>query len=92
MNCARSTSWSVLIGSKKKLRQILTGEVPAEQPDEKLADDLLFGARAVANFTGLKTRQVYHQKDKLGLRALGASELRRFCQGTSVPDRTSVRA
>jgi hypothetical protein len=67
--------WGVLVGSKRKLRQILLGEAAdAEQvPDEKLADDLLYGAKPIADFTGLSVRQVYHQKDKLGLRPLGAA-------------------
>ncbi len=40
--------------------------------DEKLADDLLFGAPAIGDFVGLSPRAVYHQQDRLGLRHLGA--------------------
>ena len=39
--------------------------------DEKLADDLLVGAEAIADFTGLEVRQVYHQAANLGLKKLG---------------------
>jgi hypothetical protein len=40
--------------------------------NEKLADDLLFGAQAIADYTGLDPRQVYHQQKNLGLGHLGA--------------------
>jgi hypothetical protein len=39
--------------------------------NEKLADDLLKGAPAISDFTGLTVRQVYHQQDNLGLKHLG---------------------
>jgi hypothetical protein len=61
----------VLVGSKRKLTEILTGEILPRKPDEKLSDDLLPGAQAISDFTGLRVRQVYHQKDRLGLRRLG---------------------
>ena len=33
-----------------------------DEKDEKLADDLLYGATTIADFTGLTERQVYHQQ------------------------------
>jgi hypothetical protein len=42
------------------------------QKETKLADDLLIGAEAIADFTGLSLRQVYDQQDNLGLKHLGA--------------------
>jgi hypothetical protein len=42
-------------------------------PDnEKLADDLLFGAEQIAQYLGLTPRQVYHQQQRLGLIHLGS--------------------
>jgi hypothetical protein len=35
--------------------------------DEKLADDILYGAPEIADYTGLTVRQVYHQQENLGL-------------------------
>jgi hypothetical protein len=63
-------TWRLLIGSKRELRRRLTGEAIKGEV-ESLADDLLIGAKAVSDFTGLSIRQVYHQKDALGLRQLG---------------------
>jgi hypothetical protein len=63
-------TWRLLIGSKRELRRRLTGEAIKGEV-ENLADDLLIGAKAVSDFTGLSIRQVYHQKDALGLRQLG---------------------
>jgi len=63
-------TWRLLIGSKRELKRRLTGEV-IEGELENLSDDLLIGAKAVADFTGLSIRQVYHQKVALGLRQLG---------------------
>jgi hypothetical protein len=40
--------------------------------DEKLADDILYGAPEIADYTGLTVRQVYHQQENLGLTHLGA--------------------
>jgi hypothetical protein len=40
--------------------------------DQKLADDVLYGASAIAQFTGLSERQVYHQQKNLQLAHLGA--------------------
>jgi hypothetical protein len=40
--------------------------------DERLADDILKGAPEIADHTGLTPRQVYHQKENLGLKHLGA--------------------
>jgi hypothetical protein len=62
--------WGTLVGSKKKLRQILTGETVAGTPDEPLANDLLYGAKPIAQFTGLTEGQVYHQQHALGLTRL----------------------
>jgi hypothetical protein len=63
--------WGILVGSKRKLTEILTGEVPPKAENETLADDLLFGASAISEFTGLTAPQVYHQKKALGLVRLG---------------------
>lgn len=38
-----------------------------------LADDLLFGARAIATFTGLSERQVFYKAQALGIRRLGVT-------------------
>jgi hypothetical protein len=62
--------WGVLVGSKRKLRQILTGEVLPPAPNETLADDLLYGAPAISKETGLTEGQVYHQQKTLGLTRL----------------------
>ena len=62
--------WGVLVGSKRKLRRILTGEPVAEDQSEILANDLLYGAPAIAEYTGLTTRQIYHQQGPLGLTRL----------------------
>jgi hypothetical protein len=40
--------------------------------DERLGDDVLYGARAISNYTGLTIRQVYHQQNALELTHLGA--------------------
>ena len=40
--------------------------------DEKLADDILYGAPAIAKFVGLTERQIYHQQRNLQLKKLGA--------------------
>ena len=66
----KKRTWRLLIGSKRELRRRLTGEAVKGEV-ENLADDLLIGAKAVSDFTGLSIRQVYHQKDALGLRQLG---------------------
>jgi hypothetical protein len=66
----KKRTWGLLIGSKRKLTEILTGEVLPKNPDEKLADDLLPGAKAIANFTGLKERTVYHKAAALQLKRL----------------------
>ena len=44
-----------------------------DEKDEKLADDLLYGATTIADFTGLTERQVYHQQKNSGLTHLGAT-------------------
>jgi hypothetical protein len=44
----------------------------AKAKDEKLSDDVLFGAPAIAAYVGLSERQVYHQQKNLQLRKLGA--------------------
>jgi hypothetical protein len=69
MKNRKTKTWCVLVGSKRRLRKILTGE-DTESP-ENLADDLLFGARNIAKYTGLNERQVYHQHEALGLTRLG---------------------
>ncbi len=66
----KKRTWGLLIGSKRKLTEILTGEVLPRNPDEKLADDVLPGAEAIADFTGLKVRMVYHKAAALQLRRL----------------------
>ena len=56
---------------------------------EKIADDLLYGAEAIANETGLRLRQVYAKQDELGVTHLGGllvgskAELRRRLTGKS---------
>jgi hypothetical protein len=62
--------WGTLVGSKKKLKRILTGEAVKESSDEPLANDLLFGATAISQYTGLTEGQVYHQQTALGLTRL----------------------
>jgi hypothetical protein len=39
---------------------------------EKIADDILIGAKAIAEETGFTERQVYAKQDDLGLTHLGA--------------------
>jgi hypothetical protein len=63
-------TWRLLVGSKKELRRRLTGEIVKGECGN-LADDLPYGAQAISEFTGLTVRQVYHQKNALGLRQLG---------------------
>jgi hypothetical protein len=63
--------WGILVASKKRLRQILTGESSPKDDNETLADDLLYGAPAISEFTGLTAPQVYHQQKALGLVRLG---------------------
>jgi hypothetical protein len=43
-----------------------------QRHDEKLADDMLYGAPEIADYTGLSIRQIYHQQANLGLGKLGA--------------------
>jgi hypothetical protein len=71
MREAKRPRWGVLVGSKKKLQEILRGESAVEDQSETLADDLLYGATAIAKYTGLRERQVYHQQKALGLKRLG---------------------
>jgi hypothetical protein len=66
----RRKTWGVLVGSKRRLRKILTGE--ESPPPNNLAEDMLYGAQAVADFTGLNERQVYHKQKALGLTRLGS--------------------
>jgi hypothetical protein len=66
--------WGALFGSKRKITEILTGDILPRKPDEKLADDILQGAQEISDFSGLKPRQIYHQKEKLGLRRLGETQ------------------
>jgi hypothetical protein len=40
--------------------------------DEKLADDLLYGAQAIADYIGRDPRWVYYQQKALGLTHVGA--------------------
>jgi hypothetical protein len=42
------------------------------QGGDTIADDILQGAEAIAEYTGLTKRQVYHQQENLGLTHLGA--------------------
>ena len=63
--------WGVLVGSKKKIRSILTGQPIVEDRSETVADDLLYGAPAIAEYTGMRARQVYHHQKALGLKRLG---------------------
>ena len=63
-------TWGLLIGSKRQIRQMLTGEVLPRDPNETLADDLLIGCTAIAKYSGLKPRTVYDKVDALGLKRL----------------------
>jgi hypothetical protein len=48
--------------------------VKKEKRDEdRLAEDLLFGAQEVADYLGRKPRWVYHQQKNLGLGHCGAT-------------------
>jgi hypothetical protein len=69
---SRKPTHGMLVGSKRRLREILTGENDPAPPPDRLADDLLIGAAQIAEFTGLSERQIYHQCEVLGLRRLGA--------------------
>jgi hypothetical protein len=40
--------------------------------EQKLADDALYGAPAIAKFVGLSPRQIYHQQRNLRLKKLGS--------------------
>jgi hypothetical protein len=66
--------WGVLVGSKRKLRAVLTGEPPPKEESETLADDLLYGAIAISRETGLTVAQVYHQQKVLQLVRLGRKD------------------
>jgi hypothetical protein len=70
----KKRTWALLIGSKRKLTEILTGQVLPKNPDERLADDILPGAKAIADFTGLKERTIYHKADALQLKRLGGAD------------------
>jgi hypothetical protein len=59
--------WGTLVGSKSNLAGILTGKADTEEQSDILADDLLFGAKAIAAYTGLTVAQVYHLQTTLGL-------------------------
>jgi hypothetical protein len=66
--------WAMLTGSKRRVTQALTGEMlPPPAPGEPIASDVLIGAAAVAEFTGLTRAQVYYLKDRLGLQPPGKS-------------------
>jgi hypothetical protein len=41
----------ILVASKRKLTEILTGEILPKKEKESLADDLLFGAQRIAEYT-----------------------------------------
>jgi hypothetical protein len=40
--------------------------------NKRLADDILAGAAAISEFTGLNVRQIYHQQENLGIKHLGS--------------------
>lgn len=70
----KPNKWAKLYGSKRKIRELLTGEkLPPPAPGEPLADDLLDGASEISAFTGKPASWVYHNRAKLGLRTLGAT-------------------
>jgi hypothetical protein len=71
MSNKKLAKWGTLVGSKTKLRRILTGEPIKEAPYQNLKSDLLYGAPAISAYTGLTERQVYHQQKALGLVRLG---------------------
>jgi hypothetical protein len=74
ISSTKGPKWGILVGSKKKLRQVLTGEPPSKEESETLAGDLLFGAIAISRETGLTVPQVYHQQKALGLVRLGRTK------------------
>ena len=74
MRKAKRPRWGVLVGSKKKIKNILTGEPIVEDRSGTVADDLLYGAPAIAEYTGMRERQVYHHQKALGLKRLGSPE------------------
>jgi hypothetical protein len=67
----KTPKWGILVGSKRKLTEVLTGEVLPRKEGELLRDDLLIGARANADFTGLTESQIYHKQSALGIVRLG---------------------
>jgi hypothetical protein len=70
---SKAKRWRVLVGSKRKITLAITGEDPG--PAESLKVDALYGAEAVADYSGLTLRQVYHQKERLGLRPIGLRDI-----------------
>jgi len=66
--------WGILVGSKRKLTEVLTGEVLPRKEGESLKDDLLIGARANADFTDLTEAQIYQKQAWLGITRLGRAK------------------
>ena len=70
----KSPRWGILVGSKRKLTEVLTGEILPRREGESLKDDLLYGAKANAAYTGLTEAQIYHQQKHLGIVRLGRTD------------------
>jgi hypothetical protein len=67
--------WSKLYGSKRKIREVLTGEVlPPLASGEPVADDLLDGAAEISAYSGLSPSTVYNNAPALGFRRLKTPE------------------
>jgi hypothetical protein len=64
-------TWGVLVASKRRLREILTGETLPKVEGETIADDLVVGVPAISKETGLTKAQIYHRRDALGVKRLG---------------------
>jgi hypothetical protein len=66
--------WGILVGSKRKLTEVLTGEVLPRKEGESLKVALRIGARANADFTDLTEAQIYQKQAWLGITRLGRAK------------------
>jgi hypothetical protein len=67
-----TNKWTVLYGSKTVIASALGLKLPT--PPVSAADDILRGAKAVAEYSGLKPSTVYAKAAALGLRRLGGGD------------------